>query len=106
MELGIKDRLVLASLLPQEANFAMHKIIERLRCDLSFSEEENKEFKIVIKDEQTKWDETKDRLVEIEIGPKLTACINETLVRLNDKKQLRIEHLSLYQKFVVEQPEV
>ncbi len=105
MELGIKNRLVLASILPQEANFAMHKTIEILRCDLSFSDEEMKEFEIVINGAAVKWDDKKEeRPKQIEIGPTMTATIISILTKLNETNKLRAEHLDLYRMFVVDQP--
>jgi len=100
MELGVGERLVLLSVIPQEGNFTTLKVIRRLRESLSFSEEEHKQYKFVQQENIVTWDDKVEQVKEIELGEKATDIIVGALKDLDRQKKLKDEHFSLYEKFV------
>ena len=101
MELSIRERLVIQSLLPKEGNFITLKILRKLQEDLSFSEEELALYKIVPKDNMVSWDNTvQPQEKEIPIGQKAVDIIKESLVKLDEQKKLNQEHFDIYVKFM------
>lgn len=105
MELNVKERLMLMNILPKEDNFITLKIVRKLMNDLSFSEEEVKEFKFETKTEGNKtftvWDGEKNNIVkEIEIGEKAMDIIVNAFKKLDQEKKLTFEHYDIYEKFI------
>ena len=49
MKLDVGERIRLLGILPEKGNLLTLKIVRELRDDLSFSEKEHKDFKIVAK---------------------------------------------------------
>ena len=99
MELDVRERLILISVVPQEGNFVTLKVIRSLQEALSFSEEEHKLYKFVESEGTVTWDDTTEQVKEVEIGEKATDIIVEALKKLDESKQLKLEHYSLYEKF-------
>ena len=106
-KLTIAERLALLNVLPTEGNLVTLRITRELQTNLSFSEEETKEWKIVT--QQTKgaasgfvtWDSTFNKETkEIEIGDTAKGIIAEQLTLLEARKQLRMELIDLFEKFV------
>ena len=100
MELDVKERINLLSILPQEGNFVTLKVIRQLRESLSFSEDEHKQYKFVHEESRVTWDDKVEQVKEIEIGEKATDIITEALKKLNDDKKLTDEHFTIYEKFM------
>ena len=100
MELQVGERLVLLSLLPQEGDFTTLKILRGLREDLSFSEEEHKNYNFKEEDNFVFWATEKDTPKDVQIGEKATDIIVDALKKLNEAKKLKDEHFNLYEKFV------
>lgn len=75
------------------------RILRKLIDDLSFTEDEYARFKIVEQGNSTKWDPNADTSTEIEIGPRATAIILETLEDLDRKNRLSINLLDVCEKF-------
>ena len=100
MNLSVKERLILLSILPQEGNFITLKVVRKLREALSFSEEEIKKYKFVQSGSQVTWDNTIEQGKEIEIGEKATDIITETLKKLDEQKKLKDEYFSVCEKFI------
>jgi len=102
-ELTVLERLVLLNILPKEGDFTTIKLMRKLRESLSFDEEELKKIEFVQEGEQTRWNEeaSKSMLKPIQIGEKMTDIVHDALKKLNDEKKLTNEHLTLYEKFVV-----
>ena len=100
MELDVRERLILLSILPQEGNFITLKVVRKLRESLSFSEEEIKQYKFVQSEGRVTWDDKAEQSKEIEIGEKAMDIIKEALKKLNEDKKLKDEHFTIYQKFV------
>ena len=101
MELGIKQRLILLQVLPQEGDFTTLKIIRDLVDSLGFSEDEHKRHNIRVDGGQFIWDNGEE-IKDIPIGEKATDIISNAFRKLNDEKKLRIEHMELYEGFTKE----
>ena len=56
MKLGVKERIVLGSILPSEADFITLKIVRGLRESLSFTDEELQILKIQQSEGMVNWD--------------------------------------------------
>ena len=100
MKLSVGDRLVLLSILPSENDFSTLKIIRKMKDDLGFSEEEHKELNFRQEGEMMFWEEgLEDK--EITFGEKATDIIANAFKKLNDQKKLKLEHMELYERFVI-----
>lgn len=100
MKLSVGERLILLSILPEEGNFTTLKIIRDLRMGLSFSEAEHKKYKFVQEGMSVRWDDKATQDKEIEIGEKANDIIVLALSKLNESKKLKMEHITLYEKFI------
>lgn len=100
MILTVSERLALLGVLPQEGNFATMKILNDLRMNLSYTEKETKEWGIK-HDEEAQlltWKENGE--AEIPIGEKATGIIMDELRKLDKQKNLSIQALPVYEKFI------
>jgi len=108
MKLTVHERLMLGNILPQEGDFVTLKVLRNLKMDLSFSDPELKKWSIRTSDGRVDWrlfnDKNKpiDQEAEIEVGGKAKDIIVKALAELNEKKKLREEHLTLYERFIGE----
>jgi hypothetical protein len=100
MKLTLLERLTIQKILPQEGNFATLKILDSLKMSLAPSEEEFKEFGIVLEQGKATWNEKGLEEREIVIGEKASEIIKETLIELDKNKKLSTNHISIYEKFV------
>ena len=100
MELSVGERLVLLSVLPEESDFTTLKVIRDLRMALSFSEEEHKQYQFVQEGTMVRWNNQTEQGKEIPIGEKAKDIIVLALSKLNEQKKLKMEHYSLYEKFI------
>ena len=74
-----------------------------MRDDLSFSEEDHTKLQFRL-EEGLHWEEgLEDK--EINFGEKATDIITDAFKKLDSQKNLRIEHMELYEKFVVSKQE-
>jgi len=101
-ELTVVERLGLLALLPREANLTTLRIIRELQTDLSFSEEEHKVLKFQEDGDQLTWDPKVECLKTVAFGAKAMQLVQEKLAKLSKDGKLRIQHLSLCDKFSVE----
>ena len=103
MELKIKDRMLILAVLPKEGDIASLRILRDLKKDLSFSEEEYKEFQFKINSQGSyTWIEPNDQpfVKEISIGDKAKDLISESLKELNSRKKLGFDYIDLYESFI------
>lgn len=100
MILSVEERLVLLSLLPVEGEYATLKILTDLRMSLSFTEKEIKDWKLESDTEkgQTHWEVNGE--TEIPMGEKATDIVEAALKKRNREKNLPIQALGLYEKFI------
>ena len=99
-ELGVKERLQLLTILPVEGDALTLRIVQDLRRELSFSEEETAELKLVTSGQTVNWDETEDKPKAVAMGPKALGLIRERLSELSEAKKLLLDYLPLYERFV------
>jgi len=100
MELSVGERLVVLSILPKEGDFLSLKLVRELQSNLSFSEEEHKKYQFVQEENSVHWNNAAEDSKDVPMGDKAKEIIKRALTALNDKKQLRFEHMGLYEKFV------
>ncbi len=107
MTLTVTERLLLLSLLPAEGNFTNLKLIRLSKEDLSFSDDEQSflKFRDVQLPDGTNSIKWEDGLAdkEVEIGNHVSGIIRDKLVEMNAAEQLKVDHISLYEKFVEEE---
>jgi hypothetical protein len=105
MKLGVLERIVLQGILPVESNYVTHKIITELRAELSFSEQEMKDFKIEQKlvgnEAKVFWNEKREKAKEIKIGEVAQTIITEALKHLDEIGKINDQNAGLYEKFVL-----
>ncbi|KKK95907.1 hypothetical protein LCGC14_2668100 [marine sediment metagenome] len=100
MILTVHERILLLQVLPREGNYANMKILNELRMNLSYSEDEQKEWGIDVDDEtQTvSWDENGE--ADIPIGEKATGIVIDELRKLDSENKISIQVLPIYEKFI------
>jgi hypothetical protein len=102
MELSVLDRLMLLNILPKNGDVTTLRIVRQLNEDLSFSEEEHAALGFEVLEGQVKWKTEGDPHKDIEIGPRAWTLICDTLERLSKEKDLTLDQLVLYDKFIPE----
>ena len=101
MELTVKERIILLTVLPQEGTLDTIKIVHELRNALSFDEEEHIEPGIIrLDDGSYKWEEDSPIIKEVTIGEMGKKIIKEELDTLNLEGKVTEMHLGLFNKFV------
>ncbi len=100
MILTVLERLTTLRILPKEGNFANLKILNDLRMNLSYTEEETKEWGIDINQEKqtVSWEENGE--ADIPIGEKATGIIVDELRNLDKQNKLTNDMISIYEKFI------
>ena len=100
MELSIKERINLLSIIPKEGNIVTLKVLRKLQEDLGFSEEEIKEYKIVSEVGRVTWGAENGYMKDVEIGEKANDVIVLALSERNKQNKLSLDHIDLYEKFI------
>ncbi len=100
MILNVHERLLVLGVLPKETNYVNLKILDELRMNLSYSEDEQEEWKIDINKETqiVKWKENGE--ADIPIGEKATGIIVDQLRKLDKQDKLTLSLMSVYEKFI------
>ena len=100
MKLNVLERLLALDLLPKEGSYTNLKLMRKAKENLSFTEKENKALNFRQEGVQLLWADNVVPDKEIEIGEIVTQIIVKALKKLNDEEKLKIEHESLYEKFM------
>jgi hypothetical protein len=101
MELNILERLMLASILPEQGDIITLKIVQDLRLGMAFNEEEIADCGISNENDRVTWNPEKTEYVkEVPIGPKAMSLIIEELESRDKDKTLVADFISLYDKFM------
>lgn len=87
-DLGIKDRLIMMQLLPEQGSFLALKSIRKLREDLSLNEQEIAGWGVVQEDTQVTWDEEKATTVPVIITDYLMEKIHKQVGELDRREML------------------
>jgi hypothetical protein len=100
MILSVTERLGVLGILPQEGNFVTMKILNELRLNLSYNEDEMKSWGIKVDEETLRitWDENGE--AEIPIGEKATGIIIDELRKLDTQNKLTDQSAPIYEKFI------
>ena len=98
-KLTLSDRFAILNILPTEGNFATLKIVRKLREQLSLTEAEIKEYKVLQRDDQITWAKG-DKTTEMTFGEFAEGLIKERLKKMNEANKLEDKHFMLYEKFV------
>ena len=101
MKLDVGERIRLLGILPEKGNLLTLKIVRELRDDLSFSEKEHKDFKIVAKEDRITWDD-KAKEKEVRFGEQANKIIVDKLKDMDEKEELTLPDLNLWEKFMGE----
>lgn len=100
MQLSVKDRLILASNLPQQGDFITMTLIDGLRKKLAFTEEEITACELKsLEGGRASWN-TAHPDYEIPMGPKTVEMVKAHLKKLEQEAKLTTNMLTLYEKFV------
>jgi len=100
MTLNVLERLLLLNLLPAEGSYTNLKLMRKAKENLSFTEDENKLLNFKQDGDSLRWADNVVPDKEIDIGEIVTQIIVKALKKLSDEEKLKIEHESLYEKFV------
>jgi len=100
MKLNVLERLLLLNLLPAEGSYTNLKLMRKAKENLSFTEDENKLLNFKQDGDSLRWADNVVPDKEIDIGEIVTQIIVKALKKLNNEEKLKIEHESLYEKFV------
>lgn len=100
MILNVDERLTLLGVLPGERNAADMRILRDLRMNLSYTEEERKEWGITANQETMKihWKENGE--AEIPIGEIATSIVVDVLRKLDEQGKVTEKILFVYDKFI------
>lgn len=105
MKLNTLERIMLLNVLPKEGSFMTLKIIRKFREKLSFTPEEHKLLKFKNTPQGTvEWDSKGDKPREFLINEVVEAIIVEALQKMDKGNKLTIDHMTLFEKFVVNVP--
>ena len=108
MKLSVRERLLLAGVLPPEGDLVTLRNVQALKQLLSFSDEEVDRWNIRIEGDRAEWSlhdkdgNPLDQESEIELSSKQRDLIRAELEKKNKAKALKAEQLSLCDKFEVE----
>jgi len=96
MKLNLLERVMLISILPQEANFVDLKIVNDLRMAASFTEKEVKEYGITTDEDRVNWlPEAAEKQKDIDVGARGIEIITKALTKLNDEEKLSAQTYTL-----------
>jgi len=102
MKLNFQERVTLLQILPEEEGYIGLREIRRAREGCAISADEATKYGKKMENGQFNIDfrETASIVKEIPFGEWMTGKIQDILREMDRKKKLRVEHMSLYDKFV------
>lgn len=100
MLLTVAERIILLQVLPTKGDYVTLKILTQLRLNLGLTEGEFKKWGVTNDPEKQmiRWEE--NGVAEIPIGEVATGMIVDALRDLDKKKELSVESMTLYEKFI------
>ncbi len=101
MLLSVFERVLLLNILPREGDFKTLKILRKLKDDLGFSEDELKALQFKQEGTKVEWRQEADTPKEVPVGEVAHGLIADILKKLDEQKKLQMEHMDLYEKFVL-----
>lgn len=104
MKLNVLERLLLLNMLPGEGDLTTIRIVRQLREELSFSEEEHAALNFrPVGENQLRWEDGVVDDKEFDFAAKATGLIADALEKLIKEEKVQEQHISLFDKFKVEQ---
>ena len=100
MKLTVAERIGILSFLPVRGDYLTLKILNQLRMNLAFTEEELKDWEIVEDKENQRVSWNFEGAIDIPIGEVATAIIEECLKDLDTRKEIPVNLLDIYEKFI------
>lgn len=103
MNLNVEQRLLILGILPVRSNLSVLRIVDDLRHELGFNEEELKQAGIEqVNGSGIKWDQERDFEKDVSIGEKATDVIKAALKEASRNNDLTARHLPVCEMFGVE----
>lgn len=100
IELDIKERLAFLSLLPKEGMAILLRCVQRSSLELAITEEDIKDFDIVMEDGNAKWNPNKDTRRSFDIEPTAIDLVKKELRELDKNEKLSMDFLGLYNRLI------
>lgn len=102
MKLEVHERLMCLELLPKQGDYASMKAIRQAREIIGFTTEERQFYQLKDEGGQIHWSTqaAADRVADIPMTQFITDLIRDQLANMNKRKELRDEHISLYEKLI------
>lgn len=102
MKLNVMDRMLALGLIPEKGTFVTLRVIQDARNVLALSAKEIKEYDVRDGDKPgtVVWKSEGNKDKEIAISSAACEMIKNELKKLDDKSELTINHMRLYEKFV------
>jgi hypothetical protein len=100
LNLKMKDRLVLATLLPEKSDYLTLLDVQKAREVLNPTDEERKELQMKPIENGLTWKDDKDSPKEIEVNDVAVNEVIRALKKLDEEKGLEDKHLILYKNLI------
>ena len=102
MNFNVEERIVLSTFQLQ-SSFQNLKLLRKFREDLSFDDLENKKLNFRIVGNQTTWNNAAAVEKDVEVGDTIHKLVSDHLKQLDQTEALGMEHMSLFEKFCLEE---
>lgn len=99
MKLSTLDRISILSILPKQGDILTLRIVRELESTIGFTEAEHKRLNFRTENGRIYWDEGVEPH-DFTIGEVAQRIVRDSLIALERNKQLPLDHLSLYERFV------
>lgn len=100
MNFTVLERLLLLNLLPAQGSILTLRVVQQLKTDLSFSEEEIARLSLKELGANITWNQAVEEPKCVEVGDKGKEIIASALRALDEAEQLQPQHLSLWERFM------
>ena len=100
MLLKVSERLGVLSVLPKEGNYANMRVLNDLRMNLSYTEDEQEKWGIDVNRETQMVSWKEDGESDIPIGEKATGIIVDELRKLDTQNKITNQIMPIYEKFI------
>ena len=103
MELTVKERILLADILPGSGDISTIRISNDLRNSLGFTEEEHETYGFHSPEDNPNailWNMEPPQERDIEMGKKAKELIVSALKKLDEEGGVTVDHISLFDKFI------
>ncbi len=103
MEFGVKERLMLLSVMPGQGNLTALRLVRQAKEELGFDEEEHRALGLAIEGNSYRWDdeaEAKAGPKDVEMGEVVRGMVLRAFEDLDGADRLELVHLDLYERFM------